>query len=514
MTNNRIRILLAVTILFTAVLTLTACQDKKAEYLRVEITTENPDEELFVAVPYYETDVSTDIGTDKIGDHALEPLKLTQEEWNALPDGKEVTIFADNTFDCDYSGYKIIKHSFKDLSYSVKAPVSWNGFRFCRYETEYEQTLNGIPIYDGPVPVEADYNDAFKYSDAKPEENSAFFLAESPLYYANDYVGHSWISEKYDHETYVDKKGRSMEVYYFNGLPKFAHYNNFFCLCIWFNLKSEEQIPIVVNMINSLEVSMSWESEYALRQAQKLGYTIEEPDDSSSAVLPDNLEEDDSYLRPCEDLSSRPDGKEVTIFADNTFDCDYSGYKKIGYDFGYLHRSIMAPEDWYGYRYYRDYPVLENTLTGIPIYDEPMPVDIDCDNHVSIQFKYADPKRKSVFFFAESPWLDPRDYLGKRQGLLVKYDHETYIDKNGRSMQVYYLDGLPVFACYDDFFSLCMCFNLKSEEQIPIVVNMINSIDVSMSWDGLCALYRAKMLGYSITLPENVSSEDFHELSF
>ncbi len=507
------------TLTLLALILLTACADLSAkDKVITGISTEESnftvsDESLTSESETAHTD-DTQTAKDEIGDHALEPLKLTQEEWNALPDGKEVTIFADNTFDCDYSGYKIIKHSFKDLSYSVKAPVSWNGFRFCRYETEYEQTLNGIPIYDGSVPVEADYNDVSTYLNVKPEENSVFFLAETPLYYADDYVGHSWISEKYDYETYVDKKGRSMEVYYFNGLPKFAHYNNFFCLCIWFNLKSEEQIPIVVNMINSLEVSMSWESEYALRQAQKLGYTIEEPDDSSSAVLPDNLEEDDSYLRPCEDLSSRPDGKEVTIFADNTYDCDYSGYKEVGYDFEYLHRSIMVPEDWYGYRYYRDYPVLENTLTGIPIYDEPMPVDIDCDNHVSIQFKYADPKRKSVFFFAESPWLDPRDYLGKRQGLLVKYDHETYVDKKGRSMQVYYLDGLPVFACYDDFFSLCMCFNLKSEEQIPIVVNMINSIDVSMSWDGLCALYRAKMLGYSITLPENVSSEDFHELSF
>lgn len=507
------------TLTLLALMLLTACADLSAkDKVITGISTEESnftvsDESLTSESETAHTD-DTQTAKDEIGDHALEPLKLTQEEWNALPDGKEVTIFADNTFDCDYSGYKIIKHSFKDLIYSVKAPVSWNGFRFCRYETEYEQTLNGIPIYDGSVPVEADYNDVSAYLNVKPEENSVFFLAESPLYYANDYVGHSWISEKYDHETYVDKKGRSMEVYYFNGLPKFAHYNNFFCLCIWFNLKSEEQIPIVVNMINSLEVSMSWESEYALRQAQKLGYTIEEPDDSSNAVLPGDLEEDDSYLRPCEDLSSRPDGKEVTIFADNTYDCDYSGYKEVGYDFEHLHRSIMVPEDWYGYRYYRDYPVLENTLTGIPIYDEPMPVDIDCDNHVSIQFKYADPKRKSVFFFAESPWLDPRDYLGKREGLLVKYDHETYVDKKGRSMQVYYLDGLPVFACYDDFFSLCMCFNLKSEEQIPIVVNMINSIDVSMSWDGLCALYRAKMLGYSITLPENVSSEDFHELSF
>lgn len=511
------------TLTLSALMLLTACADLSAkDKVITGISTEESnftvsDESL---TSESETAQAGDTQTVayEIGDHALEPLKLTQEEWNALPDGKEVTIFADNTFDCDYSGYKIIKHSFKDLSYSVKAPVFWNGFRFCRYETEYEQTLNGIPIYDGSVPVEVDYNDISTYLNVKPEENSVFFLAETPIDYAYCYVAYSWISEKYDHETYVDKKGRSMEVYYFNGLPKFAHYNNFFCLCIWFNLKSEEQIPIVVNMINSLEVSMSWEAEhYALQEAQRLGYIIEEPDDSSSAVLPDELEEADAYSQPREDLGSRPDGKEVTIFADNTFDCDYSGYKKIGYDFGYLHRSIMAPEDWYGLRYYSDsYPGFkrfENALNGIPIYDRPFAVDLDCDNNVTYRFWWNPTSEDdAVVFFAESPWPDPRVYLGKRH--LVKYDHETYIDKKGRSMQVYYLDGLPVFACYDDFFSLCVCFNLKSEEQIPIAVNMINSIDISMSWDGLCALYRAKKLGYSITPPENVSPEDFRELSF
>lgn len=506
------------TLTLAALMLLTACANSSAkDKVITDISTEESNLTVSDKGMTSESETAraddTQTVTYESGDDALDPLKLTREEWIALPDGKEVTIFADNTLDCDYSDYKIIKHGFKALSYSVKVPVSWNGFRFCRYQTEYEQTLNGIPIYDGSVPVEADYNDVSTYLNVKPEENSVFFLAETPLYYADDYVGHSWISEKYDHETYVDKKGRSMEVYYFNGLPKFARYNNFFCLCIWFNLKSEEQIPIVVNMINSLEVSMSRDAEYALHDAQRLGYTIEEPDDSSSAVLTDDLEEADTYSRPREDLSLRPDGKEVTIFADNTFDCDYSGYKEIGYDFEYLHRSIMAPEDWYGFLHYRDSdPRFENSLNGIPIYDRPITVDIDCDNNVTR--RYSIPEDNAVVFFAQSPWPDPRDYLGKRQGLLVKYDHETYIDKKGRSMQVYYLDGLPVFACYDDFLSLCVCFNLKSEEQIPIAVNMINSIDVSMSWDGLCALYRAKRLGYSITLPENVSPEDFRELSF
>ena len=199
------------------------------------------------------------------------------------------------------------------------------------------------------------------------------------------------------------------------------------------------------------------------------------------------------------DLSLRPNGKEVTIFADNTFDCDYSGYKEIGYDFEDLHRSVMAPQDWNGYRFYSDNTVFENMFNGIPIYDGPVPVKIDPTDDSTLFA--AEPLDKSVFFFAESPWIHAQDFINA-DGLITKYDHETYIDRKGRSMQVYFLDGLPEYACYDDYFNLCVLFNLKSEEQIPTVVNMINSIDVTLSRDAEFTLNTAERLGYTVSPPE------------
>ncbi len=197
------------------------------------------------------------------------------------------------------------------------------------------------------------------------------------------------------------------------------------------------------------------------------------------------------------DLKTRPEGKEVTIFADNTFDCDYSGYKKIGYSFGPLYRSVMAPEGWKGFRFYRDYYVLENELTGIPIYDGDIPVRI-MDGDL-ITYRAAGPMEKSTFFLAESAWGRPQDFIKE---YIDKFDHETYTDKEGRTMQVYFLDGLPKYACYDDYYGLCIWFNLKSEEQIPIVVNMINSVDVSLSSDAEWALKLAERFGYTIIPPE------------
>lgn len=218
--------------------------------------------------------------------------------------------------------------------------------------------------------------------------------------------------------------------------------------------------------------------------------------------------DDDTYWSDFyEDLRTRPDGKEVTIFADNTFDCDYSGYKEIGYDFWDLHRSVMAPKDWNGFRFAPkcDYggEQFENGLTGIPVYDGSLPVKIDSmkREHDDYTDYFANkPMEKSVFFFAEAPWQNAQDFIAEN---ITKYDHETYIDKKGRSMQVYFLDGLPKYACYDDFFNLCVWFNLKDEGQIPIAVNMINSIEVTLSSNGMFALNTAERLGYTIIPPED-----------
>lgn len=99
MMNNRIRILLAVAILFAAVLTLTACQDKKAEYLRVEINAENPDEPLLITSPlsgYYETDS----GSDELYSGFSEYLKDKKGEF-AIKDEQVRKAAAEALENCD-----------------------------------------------------------------------------------------------------------------------------------------------------------------------------------------------------------------------------------------------------------------------------------------------------------------------------------------------------------------------------------------------------------------------------
>ncbi len=222
-------------------------------------------------------------------------------------------------------------------------------------------------------------------------------------------------------------------------------------------------------------------------QAENTSPSQEQTADTKEPVIPD--------------VADRPYGTEVTIFADNTFDCDYSDYEEIAYNFYDLRRSVMAPKGWTSFRYYEEMTSFENMLTGIPIYDGPLPVKIDMFDYTT-QHANA-PMRKSIFFFAEYPWMDPYSLINSSsEDNINKYDHESYTDKKGRTMQVYFLDGLPKYAVYDDFFNLCIWFNLDSEEQIPTVVNMINSIDVTLSREGEFTLERAKKLGYTIIPPE------------
>lgn len=114
MTNNRIRILLAVTILFTAVLTLTACQDKKAEYLRVEINAENPDEPLLITSPlsgYYETDSGPDelysgfseYLKDKKGEFAIKDVQVRKTAIETL-ENSDIYVYTPS------DGYKTVRH--------------------------------------------------------------------------------------------------------------------------------------------------------------------------------------------------------------------------------------------------------------------------------------------------------------------------------------------------------------------------------------------------------------------
>lgn len=218
----------------------------------------------------------------------------------------------------------------------------------------------------------------------------------------------------------------------------------------------------------------------------------------------DSTETDDSNVKKSdfpnrEELLAHADGVEVSIFKDNTFDCDYSGYKEIAYDFVYQRRSVMAPEDWCSFRFYGEETKYENRLLGTPIYDRPLSVEINMWDDDTMFFN--DPDHEAVFFLAEYPWQYAESYLNNAD-LIYKYDYEYYTDAKGRTMKVYFWEGLPKYAVYDNFFFLCIVFNLSSAEQIPIVVNMINSVEISLSSEAKFALNTAERLGYTIIPPE------------
>lgn len=226
--------------------------------------------------------------------------------------------------------------------------------------------------------------------------------------------------------------------------------------------------------------------------------------DSRIEYLKDEFEFNRNYWNSLyEDLRNRPDsGKEVTTFADNTSIYYRTGFRKVSCDFGTLKYTVEAPSDWsMGLRYYRDYYLLENEPTGMAIYDGEIPV-IGKNTGVyadTIFLRAAGPMEKSIFFLGQTlhgglPLSIP-DYISK-------FDHETYVDRKGRTLQVYFLDGLPKCAYYEDFYNLFIWFNLKSEEQIPIAVYMVDSIEISLSWEAEYALKRAEDFGYTIIPPE------------
>ncbi len=372
---------------------------------------------------------------------------------------------------------KTVRYDLGDCDFSVTVPKSWSYFTVMA-DGIIEPQHVGIQFYDGDIP------------EQKELYGGKLFVAVAVNGRAQTHVdGWQDTGTPFIEETYTSESGTEMKLYYLDGRLDFATFDDYPELCVFFNLDDGDSVEDILKIVDTVK----YESENG-EVAAPLDEDVPYDEEEYSLIIKSYRDYWTDYYN---DLRERPEGKEVTIFADNTFDCDYSGYEKIGYSFGPLYRSVMAPEGWKGFRFYRDYYVLENELTGIPIYDGDIPVRI-MDGDL-ITYRAAGPMEKSTFFLAESAWVHAQDFIKE---YIDKFDHEAYTDKKGRTMQVYFLDGLPKYACYDDYYGLCIWFNLKSEEQIPIVVNMINSVDVSLSSDAEWALELAERFGYTIIPPE------------
>lgn len=373
--------------------------------------------------------------------------------------------------EADETSVKTVRYDFDGCTIGVTVLEGWNYYAVAD-DGIMELQHVGIQLYDGEAP------------EQKEMYGGKLFVAVAANGRASTHVD-AWtdMGTQFTEEAYTCESGAGMKLYYLDGRLDYATFDDYSELCVFFNLDDGDRLDDILKIVDTVK----YESKNG-----EVAAPDEDAEVESFGV--------GSYWNWREDYKTRPDGKEVTIFADNTSDCDYSGYKKIGYGFGPLQRSVMAPEGWNGFRFYSDYEAIENLLTGIPIYDGDIPVRIDY--HDESTFYDAMPMEKSTFFLAESPWMRAQDFIDDGNGLIDKFDHETYTDKKGRTMQVYFIDGLPRYACYDDYYGLCIWFNLKSEEQIPIVVNMINSVDVSLSRDAEWALKVAERFGYTIIPPE------------
>ncbi len=371
---------------------------------------------------------------------------------------------------------KTVRYDSGGCVISMTVPESWNDF-VVEEDGIIEPQHIGIQFYDGEVP------------EQKELYGGKLFVAVAVNGRAQTHVeGWQDTGTPFVEETYTTDSGAGMKLYYIDGQLDFATFDDRPELCVFFDLDDGDSVDDILEIVDTVKY------ESGSGEAATLDEDVPYDEEEYSLIIKGYRDYWTDYYS---DLKTRPEGKEVTIFADNTFDCDYSGYKKIGYGFGPLYRSVMAPEGWKGFRFYRDHYVLENELTGIPIYDGDIPVRI-MDGDL-ITYRAAGPMEKSTFFLAESAWVHAQDFIKE---YIDKFDHEAYTDKKGRTMQVYFLDGLPKYACYDDYYGLCIWFNLKSEEQIPIVVNMINSVDVSLSSDAEWALEIAERFGYTIIPPE------------
>ncbi len=137
---------------------------------------------------------------------------------------------------------------------------------------------------------------------------------------------------------------------------------------------------------------------------------------------------------------------------------DYSGYKKISSDVCGYEINVCFPEEW------NEYLVTTDTqFMGIQLFNGEVPKTLEVlDGNIYIAV--------ATHGFADRYAYDAG---------YDKYEKENFTTKNGYGLIIYYdKNGMPTFATFDDYKYMCIFFDVETKEEIPEIMNIVDSIEI------------------------------------
>ena len=137
---------------------------------------------------------------------------------------------------------------------------------------------------------------------------------------------------------------------------------------------------------------------------------------------------------------------------------DYSGYKKISSDVCGYEINVCFPKEW------NEYLVTTDTqFMGIQLFNGEVPEQLEIiDGNIYIAV--------ATHGFADRYVYDAG---------YDKCEKENFTTKNGYGLIIYYdKNGMPIFATFDDYKYMCIFFDVETKEEIPEIINIVDSIEI------------------------------------
>lgn len=138
---------------------------------------------------------------------------------------------------------KSISQPFLDTyTINLTVPNGWN-YLVISDSDMFELQHNGIQLFDSEIPEHPEMYDGKLY------------VAKAASGFAKTYVD-TWIEmgKDFTEEAHTTKSGLAMKLYYVDGLPEYATFDDYSALCVFFDLDKDDDLDMIFAILDSVKL--------------------------------------------------------------------------------------------------------------------------------------------------------------------------------------------------------------------------------------------------------------------
>lgn len=163
-------------------------------------------------------------------------------------DGSKAEVNNEDYSDDKEKNVTSISETFYDRIISLAIPESWNALRIS--DDIFDLQHIGIQLFEGEIPQKREMYDGKLFIAIAASGNAANYI--------DDY---SALGTEFIEDTYTSKSGYKMTLYYIDGLPDYATFDDYPEMCIFFDLNNSDDVDVIFEIVDSIEFGESDDAE-------------------------------------------------------------------------------------------------------------------------------------------------------------------------------------------------------------------------------------------------------------